>query len=302
MDTKYSILHNTNNSGALYSGGTTTDKYLSSIKKAQENLKKLTEEKPELKKRMDEFCFQKVCAMVFTSNRFEGSTVNYRDTEKILSQYATLTWKEIINRVEKDISESDKHKNQRREVLRHYAAHLFLHSPENNLLSKELIKEAHKILMEGAIHEDLSEDLVLAGEWRQCGVSAGAGKFVAPSFELVPTYMDEFIDTVNYGLKNANVDGCLLAAYTASKFVDIHPFEDGNGRLSRLLTNFVLSRKGQPFAVFCTEKPYLKIITDIQQKFLGPKQKYEKAWCFFSKIVNGTWANFYNINQLTLPD
>ena len=56
--------------------------------------------------------------------------------------------------------------------------------------------------------------------------------------------LKEFFDWYN---KNKNkLNPVELAALAHLKFVTIHPFSDGNGRISRLIMNFVLNNKGFP--------------------------------------------------------
>lgn len=47
----------------------------------------------------------------------------------------------------------------------------------------------------------------------------------------------------------ARSPGPKLAAYVSYTFVSMHPFEDGNGRLSRMLLNYALLRSGFPFTI-----------------------------------------------------
>ena len=46
-----------------------------------------------------------------------------------------------------------------------------------------------------------------------------------------------------------NKDKVQLAALAHLKFVSIHPFGDGNGRISRLLMNYVLNKNGYPMLI-----------------------------------------------------
>ena len=56
----------------------------------------------------------------------------------------------------------------------------------------------------------------------------------------------------NMKLKNSNP--VLLSVLVHIKFVSIHPFSDGNGRVSRLLSNFVLYKNQYPLI----DIPYIK--------------------------------------------
>jgi Fic family protein len=66
--------------------------------------------------------------------------------------------------------------------------------------------------------------------------------FEAPSADKVPTEMDLFLDWFN---SNHDIDPVLKAAFAHLWFVTIHPFEDGNGRITRAITDLQLARADQ---------------------------------------------------------
>lgn len=74
-------------------------------------------------------------------------------------------------------------------------------------------------------------------------VSGAMGKekvhYQAPAAERVPAEMDRFLAWVN---GNEDVDAVLKAATAHLWFVSIHPFDDGNGRITRALTDMLLAR------------------------------------------------------------
>jgi Fic family protein len=84
--------------------------------------------------------------------------------------------------------------------------------------------------MDNTDHEDGSGGRVVAGEYRKTPMSVGGGLYFAPQWERVPELMQKFVATTNEALANT-LDSYLLAAWIMSKFVDNHPFEDGNGRM-----------------------------------------------------------------------
>lgn len=63
--------------------------------------------------------------------------------------------------------------------------------------------------------------------------------YVAPSPERVPMEMDKFIAWFN---RDENVSPVIRSAVAHLWFVSIHPFEDGNGRLARILADMMLAR------------------------------------------------------------
>lgn len=82
-------------------------------------------------------------------------------------------------------------------------------------------------------------------------VSGSIGKekihFQAPDATLVEKEMVTFIEWFN---KEASIDLVLKAAITHLWFVTIHPFQDGNGRITRALTDMILSRSDKSIQRF----------------------------------------------------
>jgi len=74
-------------------------------------------------------------------------------------------------------------------------------------------------------------------------ISGPVGKkkihFEAPPANLLETEMSALISWIN---KKANMDGIIKAAVCHLWFITIHPFDDGNGRIARTLTDMLLAR------------------------------------------------------------
>ncbi len=76
------------------------------------------------------------------------------------------------------------------------------------------------------------------GEYRLCGVYAGKRTF--PDCRKVPSMMEKLIEYIDSEQKKDEVDVLALAFEIHFRFVSIHPFVDGNGRVARLLMNYIL--------------------------------------------------------------
>ncbi len=80
---------------------------------------------------------------------------------------------------------------------------------------------------------------------------------------------------------SGNMDGVLRAATAHLRFVTIHPYEDGNGRLARALTDMALAQDEELKARFYsvsseimrTRDKYYKILEDVQRCRIGPSTK-----------------------------
>jgi len=65
--------------------------------------------------------------------------------------------------------------------------------------------------------------------------------------------MKELVEWYNDVLKNDKFHPLVLASVFHHRFVAIHPFDDGNGRMTRILTNFILLKFGYPVSVIKQE-------------------------------------------------
>jgi fido (protein-threonine AMPylation protein) len=127
----------------------------------------------------------------------------------------------------------------------------------NRALSISYIKELHHLITQ---HQEVTDAInsmgqyvkmpLLKGQFKQSPnnpVREGVVYSYCPP-EQVESEMDNLIKIFNSELINAHV--LVKAAFLHHSFVQIHPFQDGNGRIARLLTSFVLIREGLfPFSI-----------------------------------------------------
>jgi len=103
------------------------------------------------------------------------------------------------------------------------------------------------------------------GQYRRGGIevtSPGGGPpaYVGPPYEEVPTLMAEVIAWLDHGDIGAHV--AVRAAMAHLHLVSVHPFRDGNGRISRILQSLVLARGGVLAPEFVSIEEYLGRNTD----------------------------------------
>ena len=80
--------------------------------------------------------------------------------------------------------------------------------------------------------------------------------YEAPPSDVVPSMMDEFLDWVN---GEQNIDPILKAAIAHLWFVAIHPFDDGNGRITRTITDMLLAKAdGMPHRFYSMSAEILR--------------------------------------------
>ena len=92
-------------------------------------------------------------------------------------------------------------------------------------------------------------------------VSGAMGKervhYQAPSANRVYEEMERFIDWIN---NYNNIDAVLKAAIAHLWFVSIHPFDDGNGRITRALTDMLLARSENSSKRFYSVSTEIKVL------------------------------------------
>lgn len=124
-----------------------------------------------------------------------------------------------------------------------------------------------------------------------------AGESIGILFDTTPAYltpkeMQELVEWTNNALKEKKYHSLLIIANFLVEFLKIHPFQDGNGRLSRVLTNLLLLQEGYEYMPYVSHeklvednKPEYYIALRKSQKTIGTKKEDITPWLEF----------FYNI-------
>jgi Fic family protein len=185
-------------------------------------------------KKMTKFALEKetkIFAIRFTydTQRIEGSRLTLRETADLLERSITPGAKPL-----QDVKEAEAHRNIFYEMLNY--------KKDINL---QIILYWHKKLFELSKPE-------IAGKIRQHQVAISGSRFVPPFPAEIYPLLREFFKWYNRNKDKLNP--VELAALVHLKFVTIHPFTDGNGRISRLLMNFVLNKYGYPMLNIPYEK------------------------------------------------
>ena len=159
--------------------------------------------------------------MVYNSNAIENSTLTLKETEKILLEME----------VSKDISlrEVFEAKNLAR-VLE------YIGTKSQQELSKDLILLLHQILL-GNIDDNIAD------RFRKKGEYVRVSTHIAPAPERIEKMMQEIL--IEYSADPISFFLDKIAKFHLD-FEILHPFNDGNGRIGRVLINFQLQSYGFP--------------------------------------------------------
>lgn len=158
--------------------------------------------------------------------------------------------------------------------------------------SESIVKSFHKTLLK---HSQKDERHL--GDYKKHPNTVAAfdpnGKQIGIIFKttepfLTPKEMQELVERTNVWFRGEDKHKLLIIAEFILDFLSIHPFEDGNGRLSRILTNFLLLKHGYEFIQYASLE---KVIEDNKknyylalrrgQKDRGKKEEDITEWVHF---------------------
>ena len=157
----------------------------------------------------------------YDTQRIEGSTLTLSETARLLDQGISPSGKPRT-----DVEEAEAHNKVFLAMLK-----------QNKELSLRVILDWHWELF-----KETKPDI--AGQIRRHGVRITGSKFVPPSPVELHPMMQSFFGW--YGREKRRIHSVKLAALVHLRFVTIHPLSDGNGRISRLMMNYVLAKNRYP--------------------------------------------------------
>jgi Fic family protein len=165
-------------------------------------------------------------ALTHHSTAIEGNTLTQSETQIVIEKGVTIGGKSLVEHLE---------------IIGHKEALDFVVqlATESTPITEREIREIHSLVMKGQGNGD-------TGRYRTLDVKAAGTEYVYPSYLKVPELMEEFVRWLANPLP---IHPAVLAAKAHLRFVTIHPFRDGNGRVGRLLLNLILLRHGYPIAV-----------------------------------------------------
>jgi Fic family protein len=181
--------------------------------------------------------------LTYTSNAIEGNTLTAAETRMVIEHGITIGGKPLKDHLE---------------AIDHFEALSYVRNlaRETAPLRETDIRSLHRLVMRRSAPD-------IAGGYADQGryVETDSGRHYFPSPAEVPALMGDFARWL--GTATATPE----TAFTAHRrLVDIHPFNDGNGRTARLVMNLVLLRGGYPpVAVRPQDRPaYIAALQEAQ--------------------------------------
>lgn len=164
------------------------------------------------------------------SNNIEDGRLNYHVTREVF-EGSEIT---ICGVYPRDIVEAQNSKFVRNKVISNLLQH--------NAVSPDLIKSFHKVYMNGLYDDRRYERGERPGEYKIHDYCVGVGD-EGSTPENVSEDISKLCDEITL---TKDIKPLLVASYFHLVFESIHPFSDGNGRVGRLLMNYVLMLYDHP--------------------------------------------------------
>ena len=196
----------------------------------------------------------------FNSNHIEGNTLTYGQTELL------LLFGKVVGEAEMKDLEDMKASNVGLKMMQEQA--LIKEMP----LTQNFIHQLHKVLLreDYTVYRELPGGLqtsyvIHAGRYKtrpNSVITRYGDRFEYASPEETPALMADLVDWYNDEEAKGRLSPVELAALFHYRYIRIHPFEDGNGRIARLIVNFILARHDYPMIVVRSrsKKDYLEAL------------------------------------------
>jgi Fic family protein len=187
--------------------------------------------------------------LTYTSNAIEGNTLTQIETNLVIEEGITVGGKKLKDHLE---------------AIDHYDAIRYVREiAQHESPIKELdVRNLHALVVKRA-------DPEIAGRYADSGrfVNTDTGRHHFPSPAEIPALMGDF--SAWLGQAPATPETAFAAH---RRLVDIHPFNDGNGRTARLLMNLILIRGGFP-PISVRPEDRLAYLRGLQQAQAGQDDK-----------------------------
>jgi Fic family protein len=216
------------------------------------------------------------------STRIEGARLSDEEIEKMMRGLS------IQKFAERDQQEVNGYFELLKNVFDSWASLSFTEST---------IRHFHQELLKYVEQDALHRGDYKRNENRVLMVDA-AGQSIGVLFETTPAWqtpgaMSELVTWTQGALAAQQYHPLLVIGHFLVEFLAIHPFQDGNGRLSRILTNFLLLKSGYLYTPYVSHekliednKPDYYLALRTSQKTLQTESEDIQPWlAFFAQVL-----------------
>jgi Fic family protein len=209
----------------------------------------------------------------YHSNHIEGNSLSYGETKALILFNITAQGKPL-----KDHFEIKGHNE---------AIDLVLDVIKNHEdLTEHFIRQMHVVLLKEPYMSDAvtsdgkpTKKRIEIGKYKTLPnhVKTVTGEiFYFASPEETPAKMHDLMNWYHEKKQREETNPILLAAEFHYRFVRIHPFDDGNGRMARMLMNFILMQYGYPPVIIKTEdkQNYIRALEQADTVAITPFIEY----------------------------
>ena len=214
---------------------------------------------------------------VGSSTRIEGAALSDKDIKELIAEL--------------DINKLDTRDEQ--EVVGYYdALELIFENYREIELTENYIKQLHSVLLKYCVKDDRQRGIYKKLTNKVVATYPnGTQKVIFNTTEpnLVPKEMEDIITWTNQSIRENKIHPLIVIGLFIYEFLSIHPFHDGNGRLSRLLTTLILLKQDYNFIKYVSfehlieerKKRYYTALMECQQNRNTNNEKVDKWIIFF---------------------
>lgn len=212
------------------------------------------------------------------STRIEGSKLSDEEVQKIMQGVSLQKF------ADRDSQEVQGYLETLQNVFENF---------KSLLLRESTILSLHRETLKYSQKDDLHR-----GEYKRkeniVGIVDESGVVSQIVFETTPAWltakeMTELVDWTYSALEKERFHPLLIIANFIIEFLKIHPFEDGNGRLSRILTNLLLLHFGYQFVEYVSHE---KIIERRKDEYYLALRQSQKSFGTEDETI-APWLNFF---------
>lgn len=206
-----------------------------------------------------------------SSTRIEGVKLTDQQIETLLSNLERHTFK---SRDEEEVAGYSE------------AMDLLFQSWEELTLTENHLKQLHAVLLKFSTKDEHHR-----GQYKRTPNNVVAydqeGREIGVIFETTspfqtPLEMQQLVDWTNQAFTEKHLHPLLILAVFVVRFLAIHPFQDGNGRLSRILTTLLLLRSGYVYVPYASLEGVIEENKDLYYAALrrtqGTLKQAEPNW------------------------